>query len=240
MRTSLAAIALLLVTAIVVWPWQAHAEAPDLVALYHQHIQAINRGELAAIIADYTPDAVFIGPGAAPCSVAEPCAGKEAIQSLFRGLVAARLQAGIIDLQASGPTLTGRLNIVNDGIRAAGFGVVRIKVSVTFSGEKIARDVVEYDLSDPATAQYARLQRLSSLLRQHYAAINLGDTSAALAAFADDASYQGVGGCRDVPCTGKPAVQAEFERQIQNQARYPAPTFRGYLDGPGDVPQPEY
>lgn len=195
--------------------------AADMAALYTMHIQAINRGDLAAVVAGYAPDAVFIGPGAPPCSVSAPCMGKDAIQGLFQGLIGAKLQAGIIDLQVSGSTLTGRLNMINDGVGAAGFGVVRIKVTVTFFGEKIARDVVEYDASDPATSNYVNFQASVGLLRQYYDAVNRDDIATALAVFADDAvSFSGNRCQAGGGCAGKGEIAEGLEQQRTLQTRF--------------------
>lgn len=202
-------------------PPAAPEAADDLAVLYHQHILSINRGDVAAVVAGYTADAVFIGPGAPPCSVSAPCAGKDAIQGLFQGLIAAKLQAGIIDLQSSGNVLTGRLNIIHDGIRAAGFGVVRVKVTVTFAGDRISRDVVEYDVGDPATAAYVNFQRLVGVLRQHYDAVNRGDIPAALATFADDAIYLVGNRCLALGgCVGKAAIQGGLEQSQELRVQY--------------------
>lgn len=202
---------------------QVYAQTPrpaaDLVALYHQHILAINRGDLTALMAGYAAEATFIGPGNV-CTPAVPCVGKEAIQQMFQRLIAEHLQAGVIELKATGSTVTGSLNIVNDGIRIPGYGVARIKVTTTFSGDKITRDVVEFDLSDPATAKYVNFVTLSSLLRVHYGAVNRGDVATALSVFTDDAVLVRAVCTAQVPCTGKAEIQKQVEREVGNQQQF--------------------
>lgn len=99
--------------------------------------------------------------------------------------------------------------------------MLRIKVTVTYAGDKIARDVVEYDVSDPATAGYANFQRLSVLLRQHYEALNRGDAAAAAAVFAEDAVVVSGGGCSaERPCGDRAAILSGIQTNIRNQNRF--------------------
>ncbi|MEK7215097.1 MAG: nuclear transport factor 2 family protein, partial [Chloroflexota bacterium] len=195
--------------------------------LYHQHILATNRGDLTAVMADYASDATFIAPGAGPCGGSAPCVAKAAIEPLWRALIASHLEAGIITLQATGNTVTGTLNTVSDTQRAAGFGVVRVKVTVTYTNDKITRDVVEYDVGDPATAAYVDAVRLTAVFRAFTDASSRGDVTAAMALFTDDAVLIGRGRCRAVvPCTGKVEVQQQIEQETGGQARYSNLNFR--------------
>lgn len=193
----------------------------DPATLYHQHILAINRGDLTAVMADYAPDATFIAPGAGPCAASAPCVGTEAIRSLWQALITNHIQAGIISLQASGNTVTGSLNSISDSQRAAGFGVLRIKVSVTYANDKIVRDVVEYDATDPATANYLNFVRQGAVLRSHYDAVNRGDVAAVLATFTADATMVRGALCpSDSPCVGKAAIQRQLEREPALRVHY--------------------
>lgn len=199
---------------------QVYAQTPkpaaDLVALYHEHILAINRGDLAAVMAGYAADAVLIDPR---CRASAPCAGKEAIERRFQGLIADHLLAGIVELKASGDTVTGSINFILDGIKAAGYGTLRAKITVTYSGDKIARDVVELDVSEPATAKYVNFVRLAGIYRSHIDASNRGDISAALSGYTDDAELLGGPICRPNPCVGKAAIEKHFANGVTNHRR---------------------
>ena len=199
----------------------ARAQTPlqqDLPTLYRLHVEALNRGDLPAAVADYAPDAVFIGPGGA-CSAATPCTGTAAIEPYLRGFLGTGLRAGIIELQVSGSTIHGVLHLHNSSVAAAGVERIRAKVTVTYAGDNISRDVVEYDPTDPQTAAFITFQQRAALLRQHYDGVSRGDVSAAVAPFSDDAVLVRGPCSAQVPCSGKAEVQRQIEREVGNQHR---------------------
>jgi plastocyanin len=58
-----------------------------------------------------------------------------------------------------------------------------------------------------------------ALLQQLTEAMNRGDTAAAMALFADDATLSGAGTCMTTACAGRDAVQREWQREATNHAR---------------------
>lgn len=65
----------------------------------------------------------------------------------------------------------------------------------------------------PVTVALAQVDP-AEVLRQFFDARSRGDPAAALALFADDAVYDGVGLCTPNPCAGKAAIKPEIERLI--------------------------
>ena len=55
------------------------------------------------------------------------------------------------------------------------------------------------------------------LIQQHFNLLDRGDVAGVMATFSDDAVVSGAS-CRPTPCVGKPAIQREIERRVNNRA----------------------
>jgi ketosteroid isomerase-like protein len=188
-----------------------------LSGIHQRVLDAASKGDIPAVMANYTDAAEFRG---APTCRPDPCVGKAAIQKRFEEQQRAGTRVTIVGTQVSGNTLTTRAEVRNESIASAGVERIISVGTVTFEGDKIARQVLENDTSDPQTATFANFQRLSGLLRQHYDAANKGDVAAAAAFFTADATLVR-GGCNpQAPCVGTAAIQRQLEREPTLQFRY--------------------
>lgn len=190
-----------------------------LSGIHRQAVEAVNREDLAGIIGLFTDDAVFVGGPL--CQTADPCMGKAAIEKGLSPAVASHLRINVTELQVSGNSLATREEHRSDATRAAGVERSISKATVTFTGDKVSRVVVESDTSDPQTATAANFGKLSSLLRQHYEAVNKGDVAAAVAFFTDDAEMVRTAFCPAAkPCVGKAEIQKQVDSEVRDQIRY--------------------
>lgn len=138
----------------------AQSAPSDPATLYQQLTDAINRGDLPAIMAFYRDDAVLVGSSVCP---QQTCTGKAAIQRHFENIVATHTVIGLTGTpQVSGTTLMLGSEVRNDTTRAAGVDRALLTVSVTFSDGLIARHVLQFDTSDVQTRTFlAFVQRLA-------------------------------------------------------------------------------
>jgi len=70
------------------------------------------------------------------------------------------IRVDITNIQVSGNVLTARTLMRADSIAASGFIRIVVQETITFSGDKISREVRDLDLSDELTAHYAALVEL--------------------------------------------------------------------------------
>jgi hypothetical protein len=130
-------------------PGGAWAER-DAAVVYQEHIDAANRGDAAAAAAVFTADGVLIISG---CP-ATGCVGA-AIQARIQANINGHLQGKIVSIQRNNNIITTVEEWRGDPMRAAGVERAVFKKTLTFTGDKISRGVVELDLSDPQTARFA-------------------------------------------------------------------------------------
>ena len=136
----------------IVAPGGAMAETPrDAAVVYQEHIDAINRGDAATAAAVFTSDGVLIIVG---CPAGTGCVGA-AIQARIQASINANSRAKIVSIQRNNNIITAVEQWRGDPMRAAGVERAVFKVTMTFTGDKISRRVVEPDLSDPQTARFA-------------------------------------------------------------------------------------
>lgn len=177
--------------------------------MYHALVEATNRGDVAAALALFADDASVSAP---PLCAPNPCVGKAAIQREWEALVAARLRGSVVQLALRRDlVLEVREEHRADPITAAGVDRVISKVTVTFVGTRISRLALELDLTDPQTSAYAHYGNVSAIVRGLTDARNRGDAEAAASFFAEDITFTG-GMC--LPCSGRAAILAEFQRQF--------------------------
>jgi len=133
-------------------PSGAQAQSPrDAAVVYQEHIDATNRGNAAAAAAVFTADGVLIIGG---CPAGTGCVGT-AIQARIQASINAHLRGTILYIQQDNNIITAVEQWRGDPMNAAGIERAVFKVTLTFTGDKIARRVVELDLSDPQTARFA-------------------------------------------------------------------------------------
>lgn len=134
-------------------PNGASAQIPrDAAVVYQEHIDATNRGDAAAAAAVFTEDGVLIIGG---CPAGTGCVGIAAIQARVQQSINAHLQGTIVSIRRNNNIITAVEEWRGDPMRAAGIDRAVFKVTLTFTGDKISRRVVELDLTDPQTARFA-------------------------------------------------------------------------------------
>ncbi len=188
----------------------------DLAAILRQYYDAVNRGDVAAVMAFFTEDAVArLGN---LCSPAVPCVGKAAIQRQIEQTKSFQTRYDVVNIQVSGDTVTARVEQRNLPIQDAGLERVIQKHTVTFRGDKISNIVAELDLSDPQSAAFDNVSRVTtrSTTRRNLA-LERGDVAGVMATYADDAVFEGWGLCAPAPCVGKGAIQKEIEREVADK-----------------------
>jgi hypothetical protein len=136
-------------------PMPLPTPTPDLVLVLRQYIDA-HSGDMNEALALLTDDAVVNGLGLCAQS---PCVGKDAIGKDIERGQAGHPQHTRIDAQASGNTVTARIEHQNDASRAAGIDRFVVITTVEFRGGKIASMTRVYDTSDPQTAAYVKFQQ---------------------------------------------------------------------------------
>jgi hypothetical protein len=128
------------------------AQAPrDAAVVYQEHIDATNRGDAARAAAVFTSDGVLIIGG---CPAGTGCVGS-AIQARIQASINGNLRGTIVSIRRNNEVITAVEEWRGDPMRAAGVERAVFKVTLTFAGDKIARRVVEPDLSDAQTARFA-------------------------------------------------------------------------------------
>ncbi len=186
----------------------------DLAAILRQHYDAANKGDVAAAVAFFTDDATLIRGG---CTHQIPCKGKTEIQRQIQNEVNGQSRVDIISSQASGITVTARIESRNLNIKNAGIERAIFNVTATFSGDKISRLVSERDDSDSQTAVFANFQRVREVNNARGTAFRRGDVAAVMGFYTDDVMLEGFGLCAAAPCVGKAAIQKEIERQVADK-----------------------
>jgi uncharacterized protein (TIGR02246 family) len=179
LRMTVAVLAL----ALVLLPASALAQA-DPAAVEQMLFDALNRGDVAGVLATFTDDAVFDGPGL--CAQA-PCVGKAAIQKEMEREVAGHTRITVVSRQVSGSAVTGRLEVRGDGLRQAGFDRIVGTNTSEVRGDKLASVRFRIDPGDAETGRFLTFQRVVSVVAAFETALNAGNAEGVVALFADDA-----------------------------------------------------
>jgi ketosteroid isomerase-like protein len=106
----------------------------DPVAVFRQAIDARNRGDIVAMMALFTDDAVREDGSCQP-----PCAGLAAVRASFQKNIDEHFQAKLISADGSGDTVTGRAEISSDAFRARGIEKRMTSYTVKLRDGKIVR-----------------------------------------------------------------------------------------------------
>lgn len=125
--------AVLFVTTIAVLPLVGLAQV-DPVAIFRQAIDARNRGDIAAMMALFTDDAVRVDGSCQP-----PCVGFDAVRRSFQKNIDEHFQAKVTSAQGVGDTVTATAEISSDAFRAQGIEMRTTSYTIQLRGGKIAR-----------------------------------------------------------------------------------------------------
>ena len=106
----------------------------DPVAVFRQAIDARNRGDIVAMMALFTDDAVREDGACQP-----PCVGLAAVRASFQKNIDEHFQAKLTSAEGSGDTVTGRAEISSDAFRARGIEKRMTSYTVKLRDGKIAR-----------------------------------------------------------------------------------------------------
>jgi ketosteroid isomerase-like protein len=105
----------------------------DPVAVFRQAIDARNRGDIVAMMALFTEDAVREDGSCQP-----PCVGLAAVRISFQKNIDEHFQAKVTSAEGAGDTVTARAEISSDGFRAQGIEKRMTSYTVKLRGGKIA------------------------------------------------------------------------------------------------------
>jgi|SRR5690242_11746304 len=106
----------------------------DPVAVFRKAIDARNRGDIVAMMALFTDDAVREDGSCQP-----PCVGLAAVRKSFQKNIDEHFQANVTSAEGAGDTVTARAEISSDVFRAHGIAKRMSSYTVTLRGGKIAR-----------------------------------------------------------------------------------------------------
>src|SRR5437763_12902296 len=87
----------------------------DAVAIFRQAIDARNRGDISAMMALFTDDAVREDGSCQP-----PCVGLAAVRASFQKNIDEHFKANVTSAEESGDTVAARAEISSDAFRARG------------------------------------------------------------------------------------------------------------------------
>jgi ketosteroid isomerase-like protein len=132
----------------------AGCKPTDLAGIVRQDAEAINKGNIASIMSHYTEDAVLISRPFCPPEV--PCNGKFAIEQAYRNMISGGTSATVVSQEVSGNTVKSRMEARGGAAKAAGVERFVYYNTMTFAGDKIAKKVSEYDMSDSQTATFLK------------------------------------------------------------------------------------
>jgi ketosteroid isomerase-like protein len=106
----------------------------DPVAVFRQAIDARNRGDIVAMMALFTDDAVREDGSCQP-----PCVGLAAVTRSFQKNTDEHFHANVTSAQAAGDTVTAGAEITSDAFRAQGVEKRVTSYTIQLRGGKIAR-----------------------------------------------------------------------------------------------------
>jgi len=127
------ALAILFVATVAALPRMGLAQS-DPVAVFRQAIDARNRGDIVAMMALFTDDAVREDGACQP-----PCVGLAAVRASFQKNIDEHFQAKVTSAEGSGDTVTARAEISSDAFRARGIEKRMTSYTVKLRDGKIAR-----------------------------------------------------------------------------------------------------
>ncbi len=136
------------------------AAQSDPATVYRQFIDAINRGDLSAISALVTDDAVLV---VADC---QPCVGRQAIVASYVRQIRDHVHVNIVSLQQTGQTVVARTEVRSVPIAAAGVERIVLTATAVIRDNQIASDRTIPDLNDAQTATFIRAVTMRFFIRR--------------------------------------------------------------------------
>lgn len=127
-----AAPVVLFATIIAVFPGLGLAQS-DPVSIFRQAIDARNRGDIVAMMALFSDDAVREDGSCQP-----PCVGLGAVKASFQKNIDEHFEAKVTFAEGAGDTVTARAEISSDAFRAQGIEKRMTSYTVKLRGGKIA------------------------------------------------------------------------------------------------------
>lgn len=109
-----AALAVIFVATVAALPSMVRAQS-DPVVVFRQAIDARNKGDIVALMALFTDDAVREDGSCQP-----PCVGLAAVRASFQKNIDEHFKAKVTSAQGSGDTIIARAEISSDAFRARG------------------------------------------------------------------------------------------------------------------------
>ena len=106
----------------------------DPVTVFRQAIDARNRGDIAAMMALFTDDAVRDDNSCQP-----PCVGLDAVRRSFQKNIDEHFKANVTSVEGADDTVTARAEISNDALRAQGVEKRMTSYTIKLRDGKIAR-----------------------------------------------------------------------------------------------------
>src|SRR5713101_3962909 len=128
-------------------------------AVARRYVEAVNRGDVTAIVVPFTDDAtVAHGRVCTPPCVADPAA----VRRQYEQDVANGVKLTIVDSQVSGNTVAIRMELVSIPMRAAGVDRIVGTDTIEVRGDKITSLRFAPDLNDSQTAKFREWTRTQS------------------------------------------------------------------------------
>lgn len=128
----------------------------DPVAVARRYVEAVNSGNVTAIVVLFTDDAtVAHGRVCTPPCVGDPAA----VRRQYEQDVANGVKLTIIDTQVSGHTVALRMELFATAMRAAGVERIIGTDTIEVRGDKIASLRFSPDPNDPQTAKFREWAR---------------------------------------------------------------------------------
>jgi len=137
------------------WPHTASADDATNINTYRKYLDSTNKGDVAAVLALFADNAQISSP---PTCAPAPCTTRAAIQSFEQSAAADHAQVQLLgSVNIVNGNVTAQVAFRSDTVRALGFSRIVLTDTVTFSGDRISKLVVEPQASDPQTAALLRI-----------------------------------------------------------------------------------
>ncbi len=137
----------LLVSILAITPTMALAQG-DPVAIVEKYRNALNRGDVDAVLAFFADDAIV---EASPLCTPTPCVGKTAIRKRFKRMVKSKHKSHITGKYPSGNVVTIKVEHSSKRMRKAGMERIIIWAIYEIKGNKIVSYRSLHERSDPQT-----------------------------------------------------------------------------------------
>ena len=124
--------AVLLAATVATLPASGFAQT-DSAAVFRQAIDARNRGDIVAMMAYFTDDAVR-----EDASCPQQCVGREAVRKAFQKNIDDHFHANLTFVEGSGETVTARAEVSSDVFRAQGIEKRTTSYTIRLKDGKIA------------------------------------------------------------------------------------------------------